>query len=216
MRRRIAILTLWIASVSAAALAQSAGDATEDPAAAHDTPTWSVRSSTATYLFPADDNYVQPTVTSDRGAMHLEARYNYEDRRSVSGFIGRNFDVGDAVTLQLTPMFGAVVGQTNGIVPALELNLSWRRLEVYSEGELVLGFDRGNRFLYNWSEFSVWAAEWLRGGIVTQRTRVHRTPLDIQRGFMLGMAISRFEPVFYYFNPGSSDHFFVVSFGVEF
>jgi hypothetical protein len=55
-------------------------------------------------------------------------------------------------------MFGVVVGHTDGIIPALELDLVWRRLELYSEGEYVFDINRlNNRFLYNWSEVSLWA-----------------------------------------------------------
>jgi hypothetical protein len=212
MRRRVALLTLAIVSVSAHARAQSTTvDATQGPGA------WSFRVSAATYVFPDDENYLQPTVVAERGALHLEGRYNYEDRRSVSAFIGWNFEFGKTVTLQVTPMFGGVGGDTDGIIPALEVNLAWRRLEVYSEGEYVIDLDqRTNRFLYNWSEVSVWAAKSLRGGLVTQRTRAYRTPRDIQRGLLVGVTVSKVEAVFYVFNPGSTDYFFVASVSVQF
>ena len=61
-----------------------------------------------------------------------------------------------------------------------------------------------NRFLYNWSEVSVWATDWLRAGLVTQRTRTLRLPRafqrDIQRGVLAGVssggskAPSTFQP----------------------
>src|SRR5262245_47352934 len=55
-----------------------------------------------------------------------KVRYNHEERRSASGFIGWNLEFGKTVTLQLTPMFGALVRHIDGIVPALELDLVWR------------------------------------------------------------------------------------------
>lgn len=214
----IAILILLIVSASVGTRAQSAGaGATQDSGAVDQEPPWSLRASAATYFFPHDENYVQPTVAVDRGSLHIEGRYNYEDRRSVSGFVGWNLQLGKTVTLQLTPMFGAVIGDTDGIIPALELDLAWRRLELYSEGEYVIEVDHlSDRFLYNWSEVSIRATEWLRAGLVTQRTRAHRAPLDIQRGLLVGVTVSKVEPVFYFFNPGSGDHFFVASIGVEF
>jgi hypothetical protein len=191
--------------------------AAQDVRADDQAPIWSGRASTATYVLPDDDNYVQPTVAIDRGAVHLEARYNYEDRRSGSGFIGWKFEFGRTVTLQLTPMFGAVVGETDGIIPALELDLAWKKLELYSEGEYVVDIRRlSNRFLYNWSEMSVRAAESLRAGLVTQRTRAHGAPLDIQAGLLVGVTLSKVEPVFYFFNPVSDARFFVASIAVEF
>jgi hypothetical protein len=115
---------------------------TVDAQAPADAPSWSVRASAAAYLLPDDDNFVQPTVAADLDALHLEARYTYEDRRSASAFVGWNLALGTTVTLDLTPMFGIVSGNTEGIVPALEAGLAWRRLELYSEGEYVI-VDRG-------------------------------------------------------------------------
>jgi hypothetical protein len=217
MRRQIVVLTLSIVSVSSDGRAQSADAGATQDSDTNPTPNWSVRAAAATYVLPDEDDYVQPTVAIDRGALHLEGRYNYEDRRSASGFIGWNLEFGETVTLQLTPMFGVVVGHTDGIIPALELDLVWRRLELYSEGEYVFDINRlNNRFLYNWSEVSLWATSWLRAGIVTQRTRAHGVPLNIQRGFLVGATLAKVEPVFYFFNPGSSDRFFVGSIGVAF
>jgi hypothetical protein len=182
---------------------------------------WSVRAAAATYVLPDEENYVQPTIAVDRNALHLETRYNYEDRNSFSAFVGWNFEAGSKVKLELTPMFGGVAGDTNGVIPALEFTLSFSRLEVYSEGEYVIDIDRAhNKFLYNWSEVSVWATDWLRAGLVTQRTRTLRLPKaferDIQRGFLAGVSVGKIEGGFYLFNPGSDDSYIVASVGVSF
>ena len=183
--------------------------------------TWSARASAATYVLPDEDNYVQPTVAVDRKALHLEGRYNYEDRNSFSAFVGWNFEAGSTVKIEVTPMFGGVAGDTNGVIPAVEFTLSFKRLEVYSEGEYVIDVDHArNKFLYNWSEVSVWATDWLRAGLVTQRTRTLRLPKaferDIQRGLLAGVSISKLEGTFYLFNPGSDDSYIVASLGVSF
>ena len=205
MPRRISVMVLVLAAAAPVASAQ----------------TWSVRAAAATYVLPDDDNYVQPTVAIDRDALHLETRYNYEDRNSLSAFIGWNFEAGSKVKLELTPMFGGVAGDTNGVMPALELTLSFSRFEVYSEGEYVIDLDHArNKFLYNWSEVSWWATDWLRAGMVTQRTRTLRLPKafehDIQRGVLAGVSVGKFEGAFYLFNPGSEDSYIVASVGVSF
>jgi hypothetical protein len=176
-----------------------------------------VRAAAATYVVPDDENYVQPTVTADRGRVHLEGRFNYEDRNSLSGFVGRNFEVGDRLTLELTPMLGGVAGDTSGLVPGLELTLAFRWLELYSEGEYVIDLAHPmRRYLYNWSELTVSPAEWLRAGLATQRTRAVRRPRDLQRGAMVGATVGRFDATVYYFNPGTNDHYVVVSAAVTF
>src|SRR5262249_32058662 len=67
------------------------------------------------YIPPDQDDYVSPIVTADRGWLHLEARYDYEDQRTGSVWFGYNFSAGKKLVLKLTPMIGGVFGRTNGI-----------------------------------------------------------------------------------------------------
>ena len=208
---RISVMTLMLCGTAPMASAQTPPS----------TPTWSVRASAATYVLRDDDNYVQPTVMVDRNALRLEGRYNYEARHSFSGFVGWNLEAGTRVKLEVTPMFGGVVGDTNGVIPAIEATLSFSRFEVYSEGEYVIDVDdHHDRFLYNWSEVSVWATPWLRAGMVTQRTRTFRpvrgAERDIQRGLLVGINWEKLEGAFYLFNPGSDDSYVVASLGLSF
>ncbi len=186
-------------------------------AAAPASPAWAFRFAAAGYFLPDDEDYVQPTITADRGALHLESRYNYEERNSMSAFAGWTFGFGRKFRLDLTPMFGAVAGERDGVVPGLELSFAAGPVEFYSEGEYVIDVhDTSDRFLYNWSELSVWPADWLRLGLVTQRTRVFNEPRDVQRGLLGGVSIGRLEAVAYWFNPGSTDRYFVTSFAFSF
>jgi hypothetical protein len=208
-----------LAALAAAVLLspQTTATAAAQTPAAPASPVWSGRVSAATYVFGDDDNYVQPTVAADRGPLHLEGRYNYEDRRSASGFVGWNFELGETVALQVTPMFGAVTGDTDGVIPALEFSLSFRRLEVYSEGEYVIDLNHERkRFAYTWSEVSVGLTEWLRAGAVIQRTRVVRRPLDLHRGILAGVSVGRLDTTAYFFNPWSDDFYFVGSVSMSF
>src|SRR5262245_23060563 len=109
-RKLRAAIVLLLAAIAANAQAQTSGATASQASSQGDA--WSLRASAATYVLPDDDDYVQPTFTADRGALHVEARYNYEDRHSVSGFVGWNLHFGETVTFELTPMFGAVAGDT--------------------------------------------------------------------------------------------------------
>ena len=200
-----------------AVLAASRAHAEDPPPEARPRPSWSFEASAAAYFLPDDHNYVQPTLSADHGSLHLEARHNYEDKASTSFFAGWNLAVGDKVKLELTPMLGGVVGRTHGIIPALKLDLAWRRLELYSEGEYVFDLgDSDNSFLYNWSELSVWPLGWLRAGMVTQRTRVYQTARNLQRGVLAGLSSERIDGTVYLFNPGAGDQFWVASVAVRF
>ena len=189
------------------------------PATAGAQARWSGNIAVANYFFPDDDDVVQPTAYADRGPLHIEVRYNYEDTQATSVFAGWNFEFGTKVKLALTPIAGFVAGNTDGGIVGVKADLSWRRLEAYTEGEFVMPGDGQSRYLYNWSEFSVWVTDWLRGGVATQRTRTFRrfrSTREIEPGLLVGVAGSRIEGTFYYFNPGSDEQYFVASIGVSF
>jgi hypothetical protein len=202
-------LLLALASVALAGTA-SAQEGTSETG-------WEVGLSGALYVLPDEEDFVQPTIRADHGLFHFETRYNYEDRHSTSFFVGANFAIGDSVKLALTPMIGGLVGQTDGVVPGLEADVTAGPFEAYAEAEYVFDLgDSDSSYFYMWSELSLWPTDWLRAGIVTQRTRVYQAERDIQRGVLLGFAFGKVDGTVYFFNPGADDHFTVVSLGVSF
>jgi hypothetical protein len=145
------------------------------------------------------------------------ARYNYEDLKTGSVWIGYNWSVGKEVTFELTPMLGGVFGDTKGIAPACKLELGWRDLELSSESEYV--FDAGNsseKFFYTWSELGWAPLDWFRIGFVVQRTKVYKTDFDIQRGFLVGFAYKKASFTTYVFNPDASKPTVVLGVGMTF
>jgi hypothetical protein len=216
----LAITLLW----PSYALAQRSpsGDQTATPAAsssAQDEAAEQWVFSAAVYFYQVVDerNYAQPTLTADRGRLHLEARYNYEDLETASLWLGYNMSGGETVAWEITPMFGGVFGLTDAVAPGYKGSLGWRALEFYSEGEYV--FDTGDasdRFFYNWSEFTVALAPWWRVGLVTQRTRVYQTERDIQRGLLVGFSYKALDSTLSVFNPDDSHPIVVFSAAVEF
>jgi hypothetical protein len=192
---RVLIVTIVLLAVYAAgAAAQSTANADE---------AWSVSAAAATYMLPDDRNYAQPTVTADRAALHLEARYNYEALRTASMWAGYTLSGGQRVQWQVTPMVGGVFGRTIGIAPGYAASLTWRRVDAYIEGEFVFASEPEDRFAYHWSEVAVSPADWLRAGLVTQRTRAYDAERDIQRGPFVNVMFRRIDTAVYVFNPDS-------------
>jgi len=178
---------------------------------------WYFSASAYTYIVPDSGNYVQPTVTVDRRWLHLEARYNYEDRETASVWVGYNFRVGEKLSLDITPMMGGVFGNTAGIAPGLRGSLKWWRLELYGEAEYLFNTrERADSFFYLWSELTVSPVNWLRAGLVAQRTRAYESELDIQRGFLAGLSYKQVEVAGHVFNPDKSKPTYVISVRVEF
>jgi hypothetical protein len=187
------------------------------PAIGNDAKTWSFSASASTYLVPDSRDYVQPTITADRAWLHLEARYNYEALDTGSAWVGYNFAGGEKLAWEFTPMLGGVFGETAGVAPGCKGSLSWWKLELYSEGEYVFDTrDSSESFFYNWSELTLAPVDWLRFGLVTQRTRAYQTDRDIQRGFLVGLSYKKVSFTTYVFNPDESRPIVVLSVGANF
>lgn len=166
---------------------------------------WSFYASASAYIIEDDDDYVQPTTTADRGSLHLEARFNYEDRDTGSAWVGYNWSAGEDLLFEFTPMLGAVFGNTTGVAPGFKGSLSWRNLTLYSETEYVFDADDSDdSYLYAWSELTVAPTKSWRAGLVVQRTKVYETELDIQRGILLGYSYGSLDVTAHVFNPDES------------
>ena len=179
---------------------------------------WSYEAAAYGYLFQGGDgDFVLPIFRADRDALHLEARYNYEDQDTGSLFGGWTFSYGGDTTLDLTPMLGAVFGNTDGIAPGLELDFNWKWLEYYSESEYVFDLDdHESNFFYAWSELSGRPVDWLRVGLAVQRTRAYETERDVQRGIVVGFSFWKMEVGAYYFNPDDDEPFGILSAAISF
>jgi hypothetical protein len=165
---------------------------------------------------PDEDNYAQPTVSAERGRLHLEARFNYESLETGSAWAGYTFSGGEALEWEVKPLFGAVFGEAAGVAPGYKASVGWRMLEAYSEGEYV--FDTGgltDSFFYNWSELTLAPLESLRAGVVTQRTRAYQSDRDIQRGLLIGVTYRKLGVTTYVFNPDDSKPTVVVAVAVN-
>jgi hypothetical protein len=151
------------------------------------------------------------------GALRLEARYNYEARASASAFIGWKFEGGDEVAWEVTPIIGALFGRARGVVPGFEAAVSWKSFDFYIEAEYV--FDRQDsdaNYAYAWSELGWTPVEWLRVGLVGQRTRVVASDRDIQRGVLLQVLAGKATFSIYAFNPDDADRYATFALGLAF
>jgi hypothetical protein len=178
---------------------------------------WSFTASLYGYIVPESKDYVNPNFTADRGWLHLEARYNYEALETGSLWAGYNFKTGETVQFEFTPMLGGIFGDLTGVAPGYNLSISYKRFSFSSQSEYV--FDTGNssgNFFYTWSEVTYSPWDWLRAGLVVQRTKAYKSDLDIQRGFLVGVSYNRADLAVYVFNLGWTDPTIVLSAGFNF
>ncbi len=178
---------------------------------------WSFSASASTYIVPDFQEYVQPTFTADRGWLHLETRYDYENLETGSVWLGYNFGGGEKLEWEITPMLGGVFGNTTGIAPGYKFAFNYWKFELSSEGEFVfdVGTSEGS-FFYTWSELSISPVDWFRFGLVGQRTRAYHTDVDIQRGLLVGLSYKKIDFTTYVFNLDRDKPTWVFSVGASF
>lgn len=179
-------------------------------------PHWAFTASA--FLYPSDDpSFLLPIATADRGALHLEARYNYEDLETGSGWLGWTLETGDELTLAVTPMIGVVVGRIDGAAPGLEFTLGWRKFELYGEAEYVISFETSaDNFLQTWTQATWSPLHWWSVGVSGQRLRSVGSERIIDFG---PMAVFRLGPVAlqaFAYNPFSDEFYGVLGAGIEF
>jgi hypothetical protein len=168
---------------------------------AHDQ--WSFVASGYGSIVPNDQSYFTPMFSADHTWLHLEARYNYEDQETASLWAGYNLHLGETLTLDATPMFGVVFGNTTAVAPGYEISLTWKRLNLSSQGEYVANTnDRSRNFFYSWDELVYSPRDWFHTGLVLQHTRAYQSPVDLQPGASFGFAHQRWDFTTYILNVG--------------
>jgi hypothetical protein len=214
-RRTLTAAVAVLVLLAGKASGQTTSGNPTSPSAQTATKPWSFTASAYTYLAPDSQNYVNPNFTADRGRLHLEARYNYEDLKTGSLWVGRNFKFGDKLTLEVTPMVAAVFGNLNGIAPGYNLSLSFWKVELFSQTEYVFDLqDRSGNFSYTWSELTYSPVDWFWTGVVVQRTKAYQSDLDTHQGLLAGFSYKKVDFTAHVF--GWSEPTVVLAFAVSF
>jgi hypothetical protein len=74
----------------------------------------------------------------------------------------------------------------------------------------------GTSYYYAWTELGWTPVEWLRVGLVGQRTNTVDTGREFQRGLFAQATVERFTFGVYFFNPESSARYVIGSVGASF
>ena len=169
------------------------------------------------YAVPDQPNFGMAVGAVKIGALHVEGRYNYEARASASAFLGWTFSGGEDLAWSVTPLIGAVTGRLSGYIPGFEASVAYKTVDVYIEAEYVFDrHDADDNYAYAWSELGWKPVEWLRLGIVGQRTRVVANDRDLQRGLLLQVFAGPATLSAYAFNPGDASRYTILALALSF
>jgi hypothetical protein len=169
------------------------------------------------FIIPGEEDFFNPTFYVRHKKLHMEARYNYEDRNTASLWAGHRFKFGKGVKFVVVPMGSIVFGNTNGLAPGLEMEIMYKKFDFYAESEYVFDFSSmDNNFFYNYSELAIRPITPLRTGIITQRTKLFETPREFQAGIFTEYYFGRCRAGVFYFSPFASNNYWIASFSVDF
>jgi len=212
---RIALLLLL--TISCLASSTFAQQENTDSLKKDSASSWSFSVESDYYIFPYDQNILMFIGTADHKMLHLEARYNYENRNTASVFGGLNFTFGNQLQLLLTPMVGIAFGSLNGLVPGLEVDLTYKTFYFNSQSEYLFDFtQKENDFAYTYLQLGTSLFKHLEVGLAGQRTRLYQSSLDLQRGIYLGYSFHNLNALFTTFNLFTDSYFFIATLSIDF
>jgi hypothetical protein len=159
-----------------------------------------------------------PTASVDRGPLHLEARYNYDNLKTATFFAGWGFRWGGEETfLRAVPLVGGAVGRSAGIVPGLEVEAQWWRFSYWLELEYLFDFKNGSsNFFYTWSEVNLELVSFLWVGASWQRFRQVHSDRELDVGPMIGAGVGPVSLSLYYYGIGTPDRWALLTLEVRF
>jgi hypothetical protein len=162
------------------------------------------------YSYPHEPDIITPVFYADINSIHLEGRFNYEDKNTASVFAGYRFETGGKIETGITPVAGIVFGNTNGFAPGLLLDLTYGKFDFYSESELLIDFESlENNYIYTWSELAFSPNDAIRFGLSANRTRLYENDKVLQHGLFAEYSFSSFTAGLHYFNPLTEDYFLI-------
>jgi hypothetical protein len=169
------------------------------------------------YALRDQSDFASAVVSYNQGALHLEGRYNYEDREAASAFIGWKFAGGGDLSYEVTPIAGLLFGSVRGVIPGIEASVTYGAFDASVEAEYVSNLDHhSDSYFYTWNELGWSPLAWLRLGLAGQRTKAIESSRVLERGLFAQVIAPKVQFGVYVFNPDLDSRYVVASFGVSF
>lgn len=133
---------------------------------------------------------------------YAEARYNYEEVRTLSLYAGRTFSREQEFSWSLTPVVGAIAGRMNGGSFGLNSAFSYHKFNFSSQAQYsISSATRYENFFYNWAELCYQPVDWFYTGLAMQHTRIYATQTVADPGLLMAFSFGQWTVPLYSFNP---------------
>jgi len=148
--------------------------------------------------------------------MYTEMRYNYEELKTASLYLGKIFNTKGDIESSFTPAAGIVVGKYTGASMALNTELSYRNIFFNSQAQYTISAEKtASNFYYNWSDLYYMSLPWLFTGLTMQQTGVYNTAMKTETGLLMGVTRGKWTIPVYLFNVLNDQKYFIVGINME-
>jgi hypothetical protein len=153
----------------------------------------------------------QPLVTTEVWLyvkkFYFEARYNYEDRQTVSLYRGRSFKIGKNSVFEIIPMLGGALGKFQGVSVGTTMILEAGWIRGFSQNQYSMDLQKTqNNFIFDWSAVAIHTCKTLYIGASVQSFILIKGHSQIYYGPMISIkdvhiAVEGFAYNFWNSNP---------------
>jgi len=148
--------------------------------------------------------------------VYTEMRYNYEDIKTASLYLGKSFTKKAAFGYTVTPMMGWVFGNFNGGSLAMNIDVDYKKTFASMQTQYSISSDNvANNFFFNWTELGYQPLKWFYAGVSTQQTIQHNGNVQSEYGVLAGFVINKITIPVYVFNPMSKNKNFIIGVNTE-
>lgn len=167
------------------------------------------------YYYDKDGGFAMGPVAQiqTKNNWFAEARYNYEEVRTVSFYIGKAFEREGSLSYKIIPIFGGVTGRFNGGSAGLNLDMEYKNFYFSSQSQYTFSVDDEiNNFYFTWSELGYQPLEWFYAGLAVQETYFPQLNSHLtDPGVVVGFTHKQWTLPLYGFKTGKSTEAFVCS-----
>jgi hypothetical protein len=145
--------------------------------------------------------------------LYAEARYNYEEQKTFSVYLGKTFPKATKhLSYSFTPMVGGMLGQFKGGSAGLTMSLEYKKFFLSSQPQYtVFSGERSRSYFFQWSEVGYELTPWLFAGCSIQQTHYTQTKVNVtEAGVLMGFSLGKWIFPVYIFSPLSTSRYLVL------
>lgn len=165
-----------------------------------------------------DRNYMPMSIAHFQNdkKWYAEGRYNYEELKTFSFYVGKTFSKEKELSYSVTPLLGGALGNFNGVSTGINMDFDYNNFFLSIQSQYSFSTDqRADNFFYNWSELAYQPLKWLYGGVSIQHTRLYRAETIFEPGVLVGFTFKNLTIPFYTFAPFKKGRYFMLGLTIE-